>query len=162
MTVMMWKSKRIVKTRPLFFVSLSGLFFLLAVQLNGANVVAQLEDVFKDPYILMDEKYICIFEYWISKFVVYGKNDFRKIDEFGRKGEGPGEIYNSINSKVTYYNYSIYISHFPRVSTFSIKGKLKKEIKGPSDAGSFIPLGNNFEGKYLPDPIYLPFSPYSL
>ena len=87
MTVMMWKSKCMVKTRPLFFFSLSGLFFLLAVQLNGANVVAQLEDVFKDPYILMDEKYICIFDYWISKFVVYTKNDFRKIAEFGIKGE---------------------------------------------------------------------------
>ena len=123
-------------------------FFLLLyiVQLKGTTIAAQVDEVYKAPYILMDEDYICIFDYKLSKFVTYARKDFHKVAEFGRKGEGPGEILNSLNSMISLYDGDLYISHFPRVSIFSIKGKLKKEIKGPPDSGSFVPLGNNFVG----------------
>ena len=129
---------------------LAYIIVLFAFQLFGANIVAKLDEVFKVPYILMDEDYICIFDYKLSKFVTYARKNFHKIAEFRRKGEGPGDILNSINSMVSFYNGYLYISHFPRVTIFSIKGKLKNEIKGPNDAGSFIPLGTNFVGISFP------------
>ena len=122
------------------------LLLLYAVQLKGTNVVAQLNEVYKAPYILMDEEYICIFDYKLTKFVTYERKDFHKVAEFGRQGEGPGEILNSLYSTVSFNDGYLYISHFPKVSIFSIKGKLKNEIKGPPDSGSFVPLGHNFVG----------------
>jgi hypothetical protein len=133
------------------FVKILLLFCLLqffTVQLNSEVVLTELDETFKRPLILMDGEYICICDSVLNKFCIYSKKDFSKTTEFGRKGEGPGE---SIHiDSVTLNGDAIVVSNFPKLSIFSKKGKLKKELRSPPDTGSFIPLERNFVGTKYP------------
>ena len=126
-------------------VLLSFFFILLLnVFLNASEVLFQLEDTFKGPFILMNEKYICICDSRLYRFHTYSRDDFKKIAEFGEKGGGPGEGF--VFSRVTLYKDSIYINQYPKLSIFSIKGELKDELKGPTDSGRYIPFVRDFVG----------------
>lgn len=106
------------------------------------------QDYFKDPFVLMDDSNLVIWNRAIAKVYIYDKKNFKKISEFGEKGVGPGQFQGI--SKVTLKEGNIFVSNFPKVSVFSMKGKLLREIKGPSDAGAFVPFGDSFVGRIHP------------
>ena len=107
--------------------------------------IGELNEIFKDPHIMVDESQIYIWDKFLCKIKIYSKKSLRKLAVFGRKGSGPGE-FNIINSAGLTDDY-IYINAFPKVSCFSKNGKMIKETRGNTISGSFIPIGKNFIGR---------------
>jgi len=117
---------------------------LLSTGYAFAKKIAKLKDFYKDPFILIDEKKIYIWDRYLRKVFIYSKNTYEKISEFGKRGEGPGEFI-GINNVFLLDDY-ICVSSFPKLCFFNKKGKFKKQIKGPANTGGFMPFGTNFVG----------------
>jgi len=119
---------------------------------NGHNIdarrVASLHDFYKVPFLARDNKQIYISDQVLLKIVIYSGNDFKKIKEFGRKGEGPAEFFGIANIEID--DHYLYINSFPKLCIFTKDGDLKKEIRCPTEAGSFIPCGGNYIGIIYP------------
>ncbi len=124
------------------------LFTLLLAIPSRAEVIAQLDDYFKYPFIRMDQEKLYVFDKKLDKVFIYSAKTFKKVAEFGESGEGPAQFkwteHAGINEKY------IYISSFPKICFFDKKGTFIKEIKGDSKSGSFMPIGNGFVGSYYP------------
>ncbi len=80
---------------------------------------------------------------------VYSLNGLQLLRQFGREGEGPGEL-----KVVPYYNNRLKV--FPgfilaesvdKLVYFSKKGAVIKEIRKPVESSFFSPVGKNFVGK---------------
>jgi hypothetical protein len=80
---------------------------------------------------------------------VYSLNGLQLLRQFGREGEGPGEL-----KVVPYYNNRLRV--FPdfilaesvdKLIYFSKKGTVIKQIGKPVESGFFTPVGKNFVGK---------------
>jgi len=121
---------------------------LLPIGYIYAKKITELDDFYKDPFLIVNEKQFYIWDRVLRKVFIYSKTNYEKIDEFGKRGEGPGEFI-SIGNVFLLDDY-ICVSSFPKLCFFSKKGKFKKEIKGPLDAGAFVPIGKNFIGKSYP------------
>ncbi|MCP4219496.1 MAG: hypothetical protein GY765_32980 [bacterium] len=124
------------------------LMLLCAGIIAHAKKVAEFEEVLKDPFVLLDNKQIYLWSRSSCKFYIYSRKDNKKIAEFGRRGEGPGEFMTVTEVSLT--KDFLVISNFPKVSFFTKKGELVKEIKRPSNAGGFVPIGENFIGASYP------------
>ncbi len=112
--------------------------------------LAEFEDIFQDPFVLMDESHICIWSRIYRKIYVYKRSNFKKIAAFGRRGRGPGEFI--AISSVSLKDKKLYVSNFPKLSVFSLKGELLDEVTG-SNHGSLVPFEKGFIG------ISYPFKP---
>lgn len=128
--------------------STTVLLLLVSVIFIWAEKLAELQEHLKSPSILIDNNQVYVWDSVLRKICIYSRRGFDKIAEFGRQGQGPGEFI-GIN-KVVLSNDCVLVSSFPKLCFFSKKGKLKKELKGPTNAGSFIPLGSNFVGISYP------------
>jgi thioredoxin-related protein len=124
------------------------LLLLVSVVFIWADKLAEVQDNFHRPSILIDNNQLYVWDKVLRKICIYSRKGFDKIAEFGRQGQGPGEFI-GIN-KVTINKDSILVSSFPKLCLFSKKGKLHKELKSRTNAGSFIPFGSNFVGKSYP------------
>jgi len=125
------------------------IIFLLAMGIMSVCKTAPVfTDHFKGPSILLDDKQIYVWDRSLRKIVIYKRDNFQKVAEFGRRGEGPGEFIGI--GKVILSNNYIYVSSYPKLCVFSKAGKLIKEKKGPVEAGGYIPFGNNFIGISYP------------
>lgn len=120
------------------------IIFLLAHQFVRAEVLKALEENWQAPVLITDHSHFCVYDRKSSKIFIYSKDDYQKISEFGGKGEGPSEFMSI--SKISLYEDEVFVSHYPKLSVFSKKGKLKKILKGPTDSGSFIPFKDGFIG----------------
>jgi hypothetical protein len=123
-------------------------YSLIANANENSKKVLVLEDIYKSPYLLVDNENFYITDRYLRKVFIYSNEKLEKISEFGRKGEGPGEFM-VINCTSLTDDY-ICISSFPKLCFFNKKGKLIKEIKGPPDTGTFKPFGKNFIGQSYP------------
>ncbi|MCP4157074.1 MAG: 6-bladed beta-propeller [bacterium] len=121
---------------------------LLVLVLHGtllhAKKLTQLEDVFRFPFLLIDNKQLYVYDKFQKRVFIYSRKNFKKITEFGRKGQGPGEF--QAMSSVSLRENTIIINSFPKLCVYSKKGIFKNEIKCNSNSGSFIPLGSNYIG----------------
>jgi hypothetical protein len=124
------------------------LLLLFSAIFMWAEKLAEFQDNFKVPYILIDNNQIYIWDKFLRKICIYSRRGFDKIAEFGRQGQGPGEFIGI--HKVILSNDSVLVNSFPKLCFFSKKGKLQKELKSPTNAGSYIPLGSNFVGISYP------------
>lgn len=106
--------------------------------------VADIQEVFKVPFVIADSKHIVIWDQQLRKIHVYQKGDYKKLKTFGRHGRGPGEFFTI--SRVSVSDDYIYVSSYPKFCIFSKDGELDKEIRGPINAGSFIYMDGNFIG----------------
>lgn len=129
-------------------IALAALILLTVHTLVTAEKLAEFDDVFKNPFILMDNKYLYIWDNALLKVNIYSRNGFTKKTTFCNHGEGPGEV-NFINTVSITDNY-VCITSQPRVCFFSKNGEFIKELKGPLDAGGFIPFMNHFIGQSYP------------
>jgi len=123
---------------------------LLSTSYTTAKKLTAFYDLYESPFIIVDKENFYIWDRALLKICIYSKKNYRKITEFGKRGEGPGEFV-SINKVFLLSDY-ICVSSFPKLCFFNKKGKLIKQIKGPSNAGSFIPFGKNFVGTIFPSP----------
>ncbi len=128
-----------MKTLTILFLAIILLFH----SLQGV-VIHEIEANISAPVVIMDDTHFCIWDKKAYRIFMYSIVPFRKVGEFGRKGEGPGDI-NSQFGTITLYGNDVYISQYPRLSVFSKSGRFRKVMKC-SEAGSFFPLGQNFVG----------------
>lgn len=113
-----------------------------------AAKIADFEEILKTPFVVVDSKHIVIWDQQLKKIHVYQRQDLKKIKTFGRRGQGPAEFIGI--SRVSVSEDYIYVSSFPKLCIFTKGGELDEEIKGPTDAGSFIYCDGNFVGvEYL-------------
>lgn len=115
------------------------------------GIIGEILDFFKVPDLMVDQSQIYMWDKFLCKVCIYSKTNFKKIAEFGKKGEGPGEFH-VISSAYLDKDY-IYVNAFPKLSIFSKTGKIVKELKVTTAAGDYQPIGKNYIGKkYLYTP----------
>jgi hypothetical protein len=110
-----------------------------------ADLVMSFDEVFKHPRLLMDERQIYIWDNILKKIYIYSRSDSALKEVIGGHGGGPGEFQHL--SSVFIHEDNIYAGTYPRLSIFSKNGKLRKNIKGPTDAYSFLPFGDCYVGR---------------
>ena len=124
------------------FFLLSPVILIFSVLINS-SVIQDLEK----PYgLYVNKKKIFIFDGSTYSYKIYSLNDLKKIGEFGRKGEGPGEFRGS--HEVSFSANKIFLCGSFTLFRFSENGELLDQSKKPS----FLylkPVGNNFVGKQI-------------
>ncbi|UCH97151.1 MAG: hypothetical protein JSV88_09960 [Candidatus Aminicenantes bacterium] len=80
---------------------------------------------------------------------VYSLNDLQLIRQFGRDGEGPGElkVVPYYNNRVSVFPDFILAESVDKLIYFSKEGAVIKQVKKPVESGFFTPVGKNFVGK---------------
>lgn len=109
------------------------------------KTIAQFDLPLKDPFVVMDSKHLYIFDRTTRKINIFSRPGFKKIAQFGKRGEGPGEFI-AINSMYVTGD-SLMVNSYPKISLFSKTGRFLEQLKCPVNVGSFIPLGNNYIGR---------------
>jgi hypothetical protein len=109
------------------------------------RIIGEISDSFKVPDLMVDQSQIYVWDKFLCKVGIYSKTNFKKIAEFGKKGEGPEEFH-VIHSAYLDKDY-IYVNSFPKLSIFSKNGKIVKELKVTTIAGDYKPIGKNYIGK---------------
>lgn len=77
---------------------------------------------------------------------VYSLKDHRHLRKFGKKGEGPGEIFTTPDMPITMQLFDEYIilNSFNKMIYFSKSGRMIKEKRIPFIAFQVIPFGENY------------------
>ncbi len=103
--------------------------------------LAEFDEVLEDPFVLMEKTHICIWSRSYQKIYIYKYPGFEKIAQFGKRGRGPGEFL-SISS-IMLKDEKIFVSNFPKISIFSLKGELLNEVKG-TNRSSLVSFGKGY------------------
>lgn len=123
--------------------AITALILLAALPL-AAEKLAEFVEVNRPESIQFHAGRIFIMEG--TRIFIYDAGDYRLINRFGKRGEGPGEI-----KKMPFggpllmvpHGEKIYISSMGKFSVFSIKGSFEKETKiGITD--SYYPFADRF------------------
>lgn len=131
-------------------VAVTFILLLAAVSICSGEKISSFEENFKTPSVLfVGDFHVYIMKPSLLKILIYDRKSFRKVGEFGSKGQGPSEFTGI--SDISFSDDCIYVSSYPKLCIFSKKGKLIKDIKGPPGCVSFRPMGNFFVGKSYPD-----------
>jgi len=120
----------------------SAAILLWIAVLAPAAEVLPLPEVYVCPEILEVDGELLVHNYSFS-FYVYGLKPFRLKAKFGGEGEGPGEFKNLIHLSVRPPEFVIYT--VGKLATFSLDGKLLKEVKVPRGR-HLVPAGENYVG----------------
>ncbi len=120
------------------------LIFLSLGTLLQSKKLTDFKDHYKSPAAVIDNKHLCIWDQPLYKIRVFTLLDFKKVGDFGRRGQGPAE-FQAIGS-VYFRGDHIIVNSFPKICFFTKEGKLVKELKTQTNAGNFIPFGRNFVG----------------
>ena len=90
-----------------------------------------------------------------TKILVYSLEDFKLEDQFGRKGEGPGEFITNpsfdMKLDINIFPGGIYLSSAMKYARFDLQGSYLSEQRFPFYAAGFQPLNEGF--------VVLKFSP---
>jgi hypothetical protein len=99
----------------------------------------------------MDEKFVYLYDISLRKVCIYSQQNFTKIAEFGKLGQGPQEFI--AIEKVSLSPDYLMISSFPKICLYNRNGKFIKEIKSKDmNAGGFILFGDHFIGESFYSP----------
>ncbi|UCH94192.1 MAG: hypothetical protein JSV88_28515 [Candidatus Aminicenantes bacterium] len=126
-----------------------NLISLLIILVLGSWVfpgqVVPLPEIKKPENIIVDQNQILITEF--PNVFIYSLEDYKLINKFGKKGEGPQEFsqYVRIQPYLDYPNYIVVGSHM-KMSYFTRDGKFVKEVrsKTSSVANVYKPLGKKY------------------
>ena len=113
---------------------------------NFALRATVIKDIEKPYGLYVGEKKIFIYDGSSYSYKMYSLSDLKKIGNFGRKGEGPGEFRGG--HEVTLLKNEIIISGAFSIFNFSKEGKLLKQIKTPHYV-YFKPVKNNYVGEKI-------------
>jgi hypothetical protein len=124
-----------------FFVLLwAALFFLNSADKAPAEKIVQLQELTKPSRIQVDGDGIYVVNNRYN-IIIYSLKDFKLKNQFGKKGEGPGEFKYTL--KLLLRPDVIFIDSQDRISWFSKKGKFLKQ-KNKSLQSSYIPFQDKF------------------
>ena len=107
------------------------------------------KDLTKPSFLSVDKNHIYVIEK--AKIYLFRIDDFKKVLEFGREGEGPGEFKLTRSKKgVTLYpsDDMLFTNSIGKISWWSMEGKLIKEFKTKSGStiSRYLPLGDLLVG----------------
>jgi hypothetical protein len=121
-------------------------------------------DYLKLPILRMDDRQIYVVDKLGKRGYIFERKTLKKIAEFGKKGQGPGEFPGV--SGFTINDQYLYVSAGYKLCIFSKRGNLQKEIKQSLFIYNILPSGKYFLGqKNLPanrdsDDVKIQFSLY--
>ncbi len=126
------------------------LLVLFSISLGGKTKIFPLPDLMKPEHPpLFDKTQMYIIEG--TSVYIYSLTDFKLIEKFGKKGEGPKEF--MLDSQLatlflTVYTNDIVIESFGKLSWYTKDGTYKKEFKLPNPLVTEIqPFGSHFIGE---------------
>jgi len=127
--------------------SLLLVLFTLMTIASYAVKVGELPDVGKPSMISVNGNELYVGEGCV--FSVYSLKDFSLLRQFGKKGEGPGELIERPNypNKITVLKDRIFVTGIGKVISFSRDGKFQKEFKTHQRVIQLLPVGKNFVAK---------------
>lgn len=117
---------------------------LLLTTFPAVGEVAVLSEIYKRPgQLLADNNHIYITDY--PSVNIYSITDFKRVNSFGKRGEGPREFKQYIN--LFFQDRPpdhLVVSSIGKVSFYSRNGKFVKEVKIPFGGWTFQPMGTKF------------------
>jgi len=99
-------------------------------------------DMFSVPKLTVDESFFYIYDFKDCKISIYSKKDGKKIKTFGNKGINAGQF--DFIDYIYTANDSIYVSSRHKLSIFSNKGNLVKELKAKDSNSIYFPINKGF------------------
>ena len=124
-----------------FFVLLwAALFFLNGADKAPAEEIVQLPELTKPSGIQVDVDGIYVVNNRYN-IIIYSLKDFKLKNQFGKKGEGPGEFKYTISLSIR--PDFIFVDSQDRISWFSKEGKFLKQKNKPIKS-SYIPFQDKF------------------
>ena len=119
--------------------TLLPLLMVMVVVPGFAKHLATLRDVLQpETLVVKGDHFYIIRQCTITRFLL---KDYKLLNRFGRRGEGPGEFKYSPNIDVSEKN--IFANSVGKISYFTLEGRLLKEIRVPFQS-DLLRLKNNF------------------
>lgn len=116
-------------------------FILFVSNILYASKVIELPNLNKPNLIAIDNNQTFIVDG--SNIFIFSLNDFKLINKFGKRGEGPGEFLNKyVNLQIL--PDGILISDKNKILLFSKNGNFRKEIRIPPFMSIVKKIGNNY------------------
>jgi len=122
--------------------------FAMGILTQAKKLCSFNDEYFKHPWIRIDDNQVYILDQEFKKGVIYDRKNFKKIAEFGAAGQGPGEFTGISHFSINHKN--IYITTYNKLSIFSKKGQLIKELKVKIYKNSYKPIGNQYVAIHYP------------
>ena len=109
-----------------------------------AEKVGVLPDVMRPGMIVVDGNELYVGEG--SNFTVYSLENLKKLRQFGKKGEGPGELMEVpfFPNKITVLKDQIFVTGIGKAISFNKKGEFISEFRTHQRVFQLLPVGNNF------------------
>ncbi|MCP5055039.1 MAG: hypothetical protein GY940_48180, partial [bacterium] len=85
------------------------------------------------------------------KFSVYSLDNLKKLRQFGKKGEGPGELVEipHFPNKITVLKDQVFVTGIGKAISFKKNGEFKNEFRTHQRVIQLLPVGENFLAKEL-------------
>lgn len=115
---------------------------LILINLLSARQIATFKNHIMPDMIELDDTRLYITEGFVV--FIYSLKDFTLIKKFGKRGEGPGEFKGK--PRLNVQGDQILINSTAKVSFYTKKGILVKEINNIVSGRNFQPLGNRYIG----------------
>ncbi len=109
-----------------------------------ATTHLRVDEPLKAPVLLMDDTHYFIYDHVLLHMKVYSRKSGKKIAQFGRLGEGPGDL--RPGSTPVLAGDSIWFSGFPKLAEFSKTGEHINDTRNPAGIHRLIPFGNHMVG----------------
>ncbi|MCP4220799.1 MAG: hypothetical protein GY765_39590 [bacterium] len=122
------------------FFTLACIMLMAAALQLWAGKIGDLPELLKPDSLVIDGDLMYIAEQ--GSIHIYSVNDLKKIKQFGRQGEGPGE-YKYLMAPRVYPDRLVMCSR-GKVLTFSKDGKFIEEFKCPTPRSRMYPVGENY------------------
>ncbi len=121
------------------------LFVIMLATVVFAEKIAVLPEISKPRGLYVDGKQVYITEK--SKAFVYPMDDFKKVKQFIKPGEGPSEAKSTI--KIRIFPNALRVTDSNKVMTFSRDGVFKEEKRFSTSISRISPLTKNLLGVLL-------------
>jgi hypothetical protein len=114
-----------------------------------ADKAGSLPDLGKPGMIVVNGNELYVAEG--CNFSVYSLNTLEKLRQFGKKGEGPGELLEipHFPNKITVLKDRVFVTGIGKAISFTKNGDFKKEFRTHQRVFQLIPVGKNFVAKEL-------------
>ena len=104
--------------------------------------VAVLKDLLKPNRIYMDNNYMYVTEREVIS--VFSLDDYKLINKFGKKGEGPKEFLSPFY--ILPLDNRLFINSLGKISFYTKEGEHISELRSPANGRNFYPLGDGYAG----------------
>lgn len=125
------------------------LIFLIGTAYMSAEVLGPLPNVGRPGMIVVNGNELYVAEGCI--FTVYSLDNLEKLRQFGKKGEGPGELIEVpfFPNKITVLKDQIFVTGIGKAISFTKNGDFKSEFRTHQRVFQLLPAGENFVAREM-------------